>query len=370
MNEAPFLILLSLLRSGTTSHRPAVTIEDQDWPELMRCAAAHRVLPQLEAAVRDMSLPDKVRVTLRNELRAIAVRNSRLEAMSAEIVSELADAGVQAIPVKGPELDTRFNGAGAPRQFDDLDFLVSREEMPAVIPAFECMPFERICPVDTTHLERWLNYGGEITMYHREIRAYVDFSTLAGHRYVARDVPILHKCSDEGVQLSESEYFLYLVVHGYRHSWCRLRWLFDLALFLRNQSGLDVGTLQSELHERGRVRVVSDALHLTRDVLGDVIPEEYWPLMVEDSGLGHRIRMYRRVLESDEVFEDAPLPLRLQLHLLSCERLKDRLSYLSGLLFRPSPADFQTWSLPERLGALYYPLRPLSLLRRRLQRAS
>ncbi|NJN18389.1 MAG: nucleotidyltransferase family protein [Oscillochloris sp.] len=120
-------VLLAALRAALNPAVPAVPAPQAiDWDSLLSLAERHRVLPLLVAGLLD------VPALLRDRARAEALRSMMLAGELRHILSLLKQAGVTAIPYKGPALALQIYGNAALRQGGDLDLLIApRDLMPA-----------------------------------------------------------------------------------------------------------------------------------------------------------------------------------------------------------------------------------------------
>ncbi len=103
-----------------------------DWEFLLREARRHSVLPLLDRGLRlhdGTRPPAPVRELLRAACRLTQRRNLALTAELLRILAALEDAGIAAVPFKGPVLAALAYGDLALRPFGDLDVLVRERDM-------------------------------------------------------------------------------------------------------------------------------------------------------------------------------------------------------------------------------------------------
>lgn len=68
--------------------------------------------------------------------------------------------------------------------------------------------------------------------------------------------------------LADPELFAYLCVHGTRHSWSRLKWIADVAAFLKGRSSDDITRLRDQAVATGAGRAPDVALALCHSLFG------------------------------------------------------------------------------------------------------
>jgi hypothetical protein len=73
-------------------------------------------------------MPAEWLARLRMQYMMNAARNMKMTAELLRILDALKEAGIKAMPLKGPVLAQQLYGDVALRQFSDLDILVARED--------------------------------------------------------------------------------------------------------------------------------------------------------------------------------------------------------------------------------------------------
>ncbi|MDQ7861985.1 nucleotidyltransferase family protein [Peribacillus frigoritolerans] len=64
--------------------------------------------------------------------------------------------------------------------------------------------------------------------------------------------------------MGKEDLFLYLIAHGSKHGWFRLRWLADIDLLMRKFSGVEKSNLQITKYQQQHFRGTSKALCRTK----------------------------------------------------------------------------------------------------------
>jgi len=158
--------------------------------------------------------------------------------------------------------------------------------------------------------------------------------------------------------LGHEDLFMFLVSHGARHGWSRLRWLLDMDRILRIHHGW--GKLGFLLQKYQLKHVGGQALLLSSELLGTPIPKELSELAASKRPkqlaqetlfyIKQMIHLHKEPLPDDvskyhkrHLFNLMSFPLKL-LHVLS--------------FLYPYPMDVEIMPLPKSLHFLYFPLRP------------
>lgn len=110
-------------------------VEVLDWSHLLQQAAQHGVLLRLYHALQPkaiQTIPPEIRQALQHTAQSLTVRNWRLTKVLTQLLADFAEAGIPAIPFKGPTLSQTLYGDLAQREFADLDLLVPATHAEAV----------------------------------------------------------------------------------------------------------------------------------------------------------------------------------------------------------------------------------------------
>ena len=158
--------------------------------------------------------------------------------------------------------------------------------------------------------------------------------------------------------LGREDLFLYLVTHGARHGWSRLRWLVDIHQIVQQE--LDWSKLYQLLKKYQYLHVGGQALILASQLLKTPIVEEMKLLLSVNTSarLAQEAIFY---LEEMVNLHTDPVPENVAMyhkrHLFSLMSKRQRLIFIMSFLY-PYPEDAEVFPLPKYLQFLYFPLRP------------
>ncbi|MFD0047954.1 nucleotidyltransferase family protein [Actinomycetes bacterium NPDC127524] len=155
--------------------------------------------------------------------------------------------------------------------------------------------------------------------------------------------------------LGKEDLFLFLISHGSRHAWFRLRWLLDIDKMVKK--GVSLNEANILLKNYKNLHLVGQALILTSQLFKTPINEEM-QLVIENSRskeLAHKALIIIKDMLPLEKIMSTNYYKRYRLSLKSKSLQK---IYSIIVLFYPSTADAMTLRLPKPLHFLYFPLRP------------
>ncbi|HAL00137.1 MAG TPA: hypothetical protein DCP50_03930 [Exiguobacterium sp.] len=165
--------------------------------------------------------------------------------------------------------------------------------------------------------------------------------------------------------LDTTELFVYLISHGSKHAWFRLRWLYDIHLFL--EQPLDLVEIQTRLAKRGCLHMMGQALLLRQELFEGDIPESFVHL-TKDRKSKRMAKMALRIIEEQNDPGKANQTLSEYWYWKRyCWLIRDssrRFEFVWHHLI-PNQQDRAMIPLPQSLHFLYIPLRPLTWILRR-----
>jgi len=267
-----------------------------DWPWLLVRSDRHSLYPllywHLNASAADLVPPAWLEF-LRDLFRQNVQRSLLLTSELIQVVTQLQNAGITAVPYKGSVLASLAYGHLGLRRFQDLDILVRQSEIlraqevifslgygtvtgatPAQIaagriPGQYAYSRTREKILLEVHTERTLRYFPKPSDFDR-LWERLETMELGGKR-----IPTL----------SPPDLFSFLCIHGTKHLWSRLSWICDIAELAGRQEPSEWLRIRERATSYGAERMVVLALVLARDVLGASFPPQAAAWIESDSAL-------------------------------------------------------------------------------------
>ena len=372
--EMELLLLCACRSRGPDDVRRLGTLAGgcHDGDRLIDLTSRHGALPVLYVGLRDgaAAIAPAILARLKACYVSIAAGNTRKLEEVLRLNGLFARHGITALPFKGPVLAIQAYGNCALRDFVDLDFLVSRDEL---LKAGEVLKADGYLPalrLTAGQARAYLRSGQDWVFSHPGRKAYVDLNSVIASHTVSRpqDVDAMlaraRTIAVEGrpVRVAPPEDTLIaLCIHGGRHAWDQLSRVMDVAAVIETNADLDWGRLIRDVDRRRVRRTVLVGLALAADLLGAKLPDLAQGMMAADNRVRSQTAAARRRLA-----EEAPGP-RSQIAtwsfcLRACECLRDKARFLFRELCVPSTLDWQCVRLPGWLYPLFYFIRPCRLL--------
>ncbi|MDI5921843.1 nucleotidyltransferase family protein [Halomonas sp. LR5S13] len=379
--EFRLLLLFSRLELDDAQARAAQLLCDEvgDW-EAFRHMATHRfILPMAYRHLRRLQPP-----TLPAELLALMKQQVMLHyrhglsgiTSVGEIHQQLlAPLDIPYVTFKGPSLAVRYYDEPAMRFCRDIDILVPRERMPALLAHALAEGYRPLDPhelaADPVSLTFVARYQKVITLLSPrgvkvEFHSRIDnIGTVYDSRALIDEAEPIRVGNAEVAVLPTDELFVYVCWHHTKHFWSRLHWLVDLDAMQRHPS-FDRQSVLACADRHGLSATVEICLKMA-ELLGS---PDFDPDGHHDERLDELLKLSLEAMQGDLEVEyrlasQKPTP-DFAFHWQTDSGHRLRWKLLGWLrIFRPSYADYLEWPLSSRWQWLYRPLRPLRECRRR-----
>ncbi|MEH7298979.1 nucleotidyltransferase domain-containing protein, partial [Neobacillus drentensis] len=169
--------------------------------------------------------------------------------------------------------------------------------------------------------------------------------------------------------LGREDLFYFLVTHGARHGWSRLRWLVDISQLLKQE--ISIKQTNKLMRKYKILHLCGQAVILASQLIGTELKGEEIRQLVT----GNRPKK----LAQDALFyikqminlHSEPLPIEVskyhKYHLFSLMSFHHKILFILSFLY-PYPEDAITLPLPKKVHFLYFPLRPILWAWRRVRK--
>ena len=342
-----------------------------DWHEFTRLALRHAVAPlvfRMLARVAGDLMPADVADAAHHHCARHAEKNAEKSDELIRALQVLQEAGVPAVPFKGPVLAATAYGEIGLRSFRDLDFLVREEDAERALEALRAIGYRseanRFTPAQARAERR---YSGQDLMIQRDSRIAIEPHWAFGPRTWALDLDYaalwqrLRRRKFRGAEilmLSPEDTVLLLAIHGSKEQWVRLQWICDVAEALRRFPRLDWGCLITRARAEGCLRMLLLATRLADALLGVAPDARIRHLLARDPVVdelaGEVIaKLFDEKYDAPSIYHLTSFRRRLR------ERWRDRLAYQWRTITTPRSQHYALVPLPDALFGLYTPIKLL-----------
>ncbi|MFS0861467.1 nucleotidyltransferase family protein [Fredinandcohnia sp. 179-A 10B2 NHS] len=352
-----------------------------DWELLMELALHHRVYPFIFPKLKSLEeklVPDNIMQQLSHYYRNNTFKMLQLCGEMEQVSQLFLKNEIHPLFLKGPVLATDLYGDLSLRTSGDLDVLIPIEDLQKAEELILRAGYEKDEYIQSV-LNDWKWRHHHFTYFHpsKGIKLEIhwrlnpapsmepSFSDLWKRKriYSTTSFPVYI--------LGIEDLFLFLVTHGARHGWSRLRWLTDIQQIVKKD--IDWVSLTRHVRKYKCNHIAGQALVLSAQLLGSKgLSHQLEPLTTgkRPFTLAQQAIFY---IEKMVNLHSEPLPQEIsdyhKKHLLSLMTLRQKVIHTLST-FYPYYTDVETLPLPNRLHFLYFVLRPFLLLWRRTKKYS
>jgi hypothetical protein len=342
-----------------------------DWPVLLKLAEEHCVLGLLAVRLRrrdEAAVPPEIFGELRERQRAQALFTLRVTAEMFRLLDRFAEAGVEALVIKGPVLSVRCYGDPGLRHYGDLDLIVRDADILRSTELMLGLGYEPSVPLTAIRAKK---IPGEYVFRQTSTKLLVEFHTELTFRYHPQPLPLENLFARQArvdidshlvPALSPEDELVLICIHGAKHFWEQVSYIADVADFVTVQE-LDWGRVQAAAAEVGGERMLYLGLRLAADVLGAPLPEKVAERARSDRAIGSLVGRIVQWLPAagstpPGIFERAMFRMRMRGGMLSA------VAYLFRLSFSPTEEDWVEGAENKRHWLLDALGRPFRLARK------
>ena len=365
-------LILCCARTCTTPQNRVrikeIATQGIDWQAFLQLATSHGVRPLVYQSLHATcweALPEAARQELSHFYSANSAKNRFLAGELLHILQLFEAEQILALPFKGPVLAAVFYGDLGLREFTDLDILIRERDIPKAREILSNQGYRSnlanavITPdvnVDELHS---VSTGISIELHWQfSPRRFVP--TLSAE-HVWNGIEPVVILGRRIWSFSSQDMFLFLAFHGGKHCWSSLKWLCDLAEFIRSNPELDWPRLFKRAEDLGAMRTCRLGIHLAAELLQAELPSPVARVVQEDAQIRRFAEEVRlRIQEARDVdpIEGQIFNLKLK------ERFSDKVRYVFLQCAMYSGEEERFLSLPSSLSFVYIFIRPIWLLRR------
>lgn len=367
----------AFLSEGRDGSFQVALTQPVDWGAVEHSADHHSVTPLVAYTLKHHGgslVPREVLEGLQRRFVQTARNNLvRLQEWR-RILQGFEAANISVISFKGPPLALQAYGDVALREFVDLDLLIQPGDVLRTRDLLIREGYRLRSPQRGDADEALLRSGNrQLDFANDERGIFIDLHWGALHEMFSFQLPIDQlfrsaRVEDNGggpfLALSPEHLLLYLCAHGTKHCWLNLRWLCDVACYMKTAQELDWGLCIRLAKAANCDLVLKHTLLLAHQVLGSELPPEVG-IYCEDEKARELADTAMSFLFRTDV--DLGYGEALGYHLAFARGWRDRAHLVFERLFVPDEQDWHEVRLPQPLHFLYYTVRPLRFLRGRLR---
>ena len=362
-------LLLSACRlypDNNINPKLGVLTDSFDWELLVNTAFHHGVTGllcnSLIAATPGL-VPEEIIDAAEEHLKQQQEKNQNQANQLTGILDELNRTGIRAIPFKGLTLAMSAYGSLNLRSSRDLDILIHKEDRQSCINRLGELGYIHERSLTPRQWQEFLDYAGEEILFGpgvpiephwafapRTLAIRLDYAAVWDR---AREI----RFNDHSIlSLSPEDELIVLCIHGCKEEWAKLKWVVDVAEFMRSHTLLDWQAIFERASSQGIARIVRIGILLAVELVEIDTPDQVNIWAKQD---------IKAVLMTEELSEAFFSKDKSKLdiwkpgyfHRAMRERFRDKMLYLLLTLTQPRVQHFADITIPDRLFFLYWPYR-------------
>lgn len=374
--EEQLLLQLIQVRPAPAKNKSILKLAGQvsDWPLFIQLCQRHGLLAIVGRRLSQFSsasFPDSFRKNVQVLCFHNAARSMSFTRALIHILDLFSSNSIQVIPFKGPLLAQQLYGDVGQRVFGDLDLFVGKQNVHQAIKLLRNIGFMAEINDVLEKIDTFSHQEDNLALIRKEDGCQVELHWDISGCYLAHPLPLTGFKSTATVSLAgrsvnslaAEDLLVYLCIHGAKHIWERLEWIYSVGVLLEKYPHLDWKVAWERARDWQCQRMLLLGLQLSHEMLGTCLPEEVRQAISRDESIPTLVSRVRQVLfPGQEVSAISKMASRFSsFHLLVRDSPSDRIRYGIRLLLRPTVKEWQTWPLPSYLTFLYYFYRPLRL---------
>lgn len=345
------------------------------WDYLLAEAAQNSLRPLLARHLSGCAaeiVPAQQLKRLADAVRANTARCLILSAELIQVMDRFREAGIPAVPYKGPVLAVQAYEDVTLREFEDLDIVLRQDDMARANEIVTGLGYRAKFPWVLSSGAGSALVPGEYQYRDQSRRMVLELHTERTLRHfpvppdlndLARRLVPVFLSGHEIRTFALEDALVMLCIHGAKDFWGKISWIADIAELIRARPKLDWDAAFSRADSWNARRIVHFGLALASEMLNARLPDE----------IAGRVQADR--VAAALTSEVAARLLRRDQHAFgSAARFSYRRRMVQGTLagwrysirltLVPAEEDWQMVRLPGPLAPLYVALRPFRLLRK------
>ena len=254
-----------------------------DWDRLVLLARRHGLVPLLHrtlSGLKSNGVPPDVRQRLRSLAEGVRFHGLVLLRELLNALRALESAGITAVPYKGPALAAFLYRDLALRQFSDIDLLVRPRDAVKARRVLLDLGYVPRRPMSERAAAAYARLHCDFT-FTADGQLNVDLTWWIAPRYWRLpEIPRsswdrLGRLSLGGVSvpwLAPRDLLFVLCIHGCKHKWDTLKWIVDIAEWLRNHPDFDWREAMHDARQAGYERMLALSVFLAHELLEAPLP--------------------------------------------------------------------------------------------------
>ena len=374
------IFVLSCANDGDKHKTSALLALNLDWEIVLRLSLSNGLFPLVYNTLINLDksqVPESVIKTLKHYFFINALKITSQNKEIIRIVLSLDEHGIQPIILKGSPLSVKINEDITYRPSNDIDILVDPLEFDKTEKILEQIGYKRYSPdfkLTPRQQKTYLEIHHHFEYYHSQRAIFLELHWKI-RSFNVKKFPTASNLGTQKINISEcpitvmdnEHWLLFLMIHGYKHFWHRLRWLYDILEFLKLK--IDWQKLIYLADKFESMVILHQSLILANRLFDVPVPVCLEQSLTTDKKafkLANTVINNLRKSENKKNYSKHTIKKMFYDYNYSNYTIKNKLNHLL-LLTKPSLVEFKIISLPDILFPCYYIIRPVYWLGKQIK---
>ncbi|MCB9437117.1 MAG: nucleotidyltransferase family protein [Anaerolineales bacterium] len=301
-------------------------------------------------------------------------RNLVLAGELLKLIRHFNEQQISAIPLKGTMLAIEYYPSLPLREFNDIDVLVQRQQVPHIKAVMNHLGFtlderQQAIPEKKYLRTRYhYRFTSPDNLYDVEVHwklAYQYLGKISEAALIWQHAELMSIYDTPVLQPMVEDLLLYLCTHGGRHGWSRLSWVCDVAFVIQKHPDIRWDYVLQQAHRTNATRLVLLGVAITSRLFQIALPDLIQTKINQDKHIEPLLQMvYQNIFSPAEgqtlLLGQYLFQLKMQPDFITRLRL---IRYILSRRLQPTSKDQEAIHLPKVLYPLHYVLRPFRLIR-------
>lgn len=371
-----FLASMSKLSEDAENEILNLISEGLDWDLFLKLVITHRTYMLVYKNLSKLKVLDKngeLFMSLEKLNKENKIKTIKFTTELINITKAFQENNIKSIPIKGPALSVEVYDNLFLRVSSDLDILVEVDDLDKAEATLFKLGYKKVkdernlTTKQINYIKKhyhhfgYLNNKGVLVELHWRLHEFANYTDFERLFESSKTIEIF----DEKIHvLKEEDNLIALMLHGTKHGWTKVKWLCDIEAIIQN-GNINWHILIIKAASLGLLQIVGQTLILVKELFNIEIPKEVYSLMDDKKSKGLAVRAFHfmtDICESKEGNNKLKFKIYSYLWLNSITK---GFKYFTNF-FKPKIDDFNLIKLPDSLFVLYFVVRPIHYLSKRI----
>lgn len=342
----------------------------------MYLSTSHGVFPLVYHTLKEFQniIPKDTFQKIKSINMDIVKQNMMMTSELLKVMKLLEENDIEAISFKGPVLAQMAYGDITLRQYVDLDILVDEKDVEQSIKMLLDNDYKNILPLEIIKNEICLDVIKDFAIENVKSGVLIELHWRLFEKRYLSNFDIFEHTNKKSIlngkkinTLSNEINLIYLCLHGSKHMWERIEWIYDIDRLLKNETYNWDKFISLSLMSNTK-NAIFLGLYLSNSFFDTKIDDKikYYVETEENIKLSYYVfnNMKNNIILKDE-FKKNKLIFSFQKKLYNKEI--DKIKFVLNSFFKISEEDCQTYYIDKRFSFIYIILRPYRLISKYLK---